>query len=151
MMAGLVPFNRRRSLLPQSNGRFDDFFSVMDDFFNETSPFRRSLVNQSFKLDVRENDNQYCVEAELPGVKKEEIQLELEDGRLTISVQRDETSEETKGNYIHRERRVGSMQRCLYLDGAVAEDVKASFKDGILEITVPKTAASEKKTNIEIE
>lgn len=150
-MAGLVPFNRRRPMFPFSGNRVDDFIHVMDDFFNETSPFHGSLVNQSFKVDVRESENQYCVEAELPGVKKEEINLELEDGRLTISVQHEESSEETKGDYIHRERRFGSLRRSLLLDNAVSEGIKATFNDGILEIQIPKAPRADRKTRIEIE
>ena len=150
-MAGLVPFNRKRPLFPVSTGRFDDFFHMMDDFFNENSPFNKGLVNQSFKVDVRESDNQYCVEAELPGVKKEEIRLDLEDGRLTIAVAREESTSEEKGNYIHRERRMGTMQRVLYLEDAMSEGIKAAFHDGVLEITVPRTTQPVKKTQIDIE
>ncbi len=150
-MAGLVPFGRRRPMLPLSNTRYDDFFQVMDDFFNDASPFRRNPANQSFKLDVRENEQQYCVEAELTGVNKDEIRLDLDEGRLTIAVQREETSEESKGNYIHRERRFGTMQRSLYLGDVDRDAVKATFKDGLLEITIPKAAQPEKKTTIEIE
>ncbi len=150
-MAGLVPFNRRRSMLPFSNNRFDDFFQVMDDFFNDASALRRNPAHQSFKLDIRENEQQYCVEAELTGVNKDEIRLDLDEGRLTIAVQREATSEESKGNYIHRERRFGTMQRSVYLGDVDRDAVKATFKDGLLEIAVPKATHPEKKTAIEIE
>ena len=138
-------------MFPATTGRFDDFFNMMDNFFNEGSPLNKGLVNQSFKVDVRESDTQYCVEAELPGVKKEEIRLDLEDGRLTIAVTREESTSEEKGNYIHRERRMGTMQRVLYLEDAVSEGIKAVFQDGVLEITVPKTTQPAKKTRIDIE
>ncbi|MBP7401035.1 MAG: Hsp20/alpha crystallin family protein [Clostridia bacterium] len=150
-MAGLVPFNRRRPMFPFTNNRFDDFLHVMDDFFNDASPFHRTLATQNFKVDVRETENQYCVEAELPGVKKEEIRLDLEDGRLTIAVEHEETNEETKGDYIHRERRFGTMQRSLILEDAVQEGIKATFKDGVLEITVPRSEQAKKKTRIDID
>lgn len=74
--------------------------------------------------------------------EKEEINLELkDDGRLTISVEREESLEEEKKNYVHRERRYSSMQRSIYLRDAKTEGVKAQLKDGILRIIVPKEEA----------
>lgn len=147
-MAGLVPFNRRNGLLRPGN--FNDFYNMLDDFFSDTLP-SRNLLSDSFKIDVKENENQYCIEAELPGIKKEEINLDLNEGRLSISVERKENIEEKKDNYIHRERRYGSMSRSVYLADVKPESVKAHYKDGILEITVQKEKRSDKNTKIEIQ
>ncbi|MDD3023869.1 MAG: Hsp20 family protein, partial [Syntrophomonadaceae bacterium] len=87
-MSGLIPFNRNRSMLRTTG--FEDFYNMLDDFFNDIKPSTRSLVNDSFKIDVRENENDYCIDAELPGVKKEEIKIELNDGKFSIAVQREE-------------------------------------------------------------
>ncbi|NLU48471.1 MAG: Hsp20/alpha crystallin family protein [Syntrophomonadaceae bacterium] len=137
-MSGLVPFNR----WGLSRSGFEDFYNLIDDFFSNTWMPMRSMMRDTFRLDIQENEREYCIEDELPGVKKEEINLELkDDGRLTISVEREESLEEEKKNYVHRERRYSSMQRSIYLRDAKTEGVKAQLKDGILRIIVPKEEA----------
>ncbi len=146
-MAGLVPFNRNRSMVRA--GGFDDFYNMIDDFFNENR-FPRNLTHDNFKIDVKEDEKQFTVEAELPGVKKEEIGLELNEGVLSISVRREEQVEEKKENYVHRERRFGSMQRSIRLSDVSPEGVDAKFENGILEITIPKVEHPNLKKQIEI-
>ena len=68
-MAGLIPFNRKKNDLLRSE--FGDFGSMLDDFFSESFPFRRSLEADTFKVDVEDSEKEYIVHAELPGVKKE--------------------------------------------------------------------------------
>ena len=149
-MAGLVPFNRRRKDL-MSTG-FDDFYNMLDDFFTEDWSRPRSLVKDTFKIDVKEDDNEYMVEAELPGMTKEDVNLSIEDGRLCISVNKEEVKEDSdEKNYIHRERRYTSMQRNVFLAEAANEDIKAKLKDGVLLITVPKKVHEDKSKAIEIE
>ena len=83
-MAGLIPFNRKYSaVLPTG---FEDFYNVLDDFFSEGSSGRRNLARDTFKIDVEETPEDFKIQAELPGVKKEEIDLALNDGKLSISV-----------------------------------------------------------------
>ncbi len=101
-------------------------------------------------MDVRDNENEYIVEAELPGVEKEEISLEFNDGRMTISVNRKEEIKEEKNNYIHRERRQSSMNRSVYLNDAKDEGIKASLENGLLRIVVPKKEDRKKSRRIEI-
>jgi HSP20 family protein len=124
---------------------------MLDDFFNDTWSPRRSLMYDTFKLDVQENDKEYCIEAELPGVKKEEINLELNEGRLTISINREESIDEEKKNYIHKERRFSSMQRSIYLADAKGDGVKAKLEEGVLNITVPKQEKLDSTVKINIE
>ena len=143
-MAGLIPFNRRNELATRN------MYNMMDDFFNDAWPFRRSLVNDTFKVDVQESDSAYTIEAELPGVQKEEINLSLDDGRLSISVERSEDVNKDGSNYIHRERHYSSMQRALYLGDAANESVEASLNDGVLKIVVPKRTISNATKHIEI-
>lgn len=148
-MAGLVPFNRRRAKnVPRS---FEGFANMLEDFFNDDWPYGRSLERQTFKIDVQEDENEYVVEAHLPGVKKDEINLELNDDRLTISVERQENMEEEKKNYIHKESRYASMTRSVYLDGAKDDDIKAKLEDGVLKVTVGKDDERKKSKKIEIE
>ena len=113
-MAGLVPFNRNLSIRPPV---FEDFYNMLDDFFNDTWP-RRSRIGSTFKVDVQENEREYLIEAELPGVKKEEVNIEMYEGRLTISVNREENISEENKNYLHRERTFSSMKRSIYLADA---------------------------------
>lgn len=148
-MKGLVPFNRKKNDL--MNTGFDDFNSMLDDFFGDAWPARRSLQSDTFKVDVQEEDKEYIVQAELPGVKKEEVNLSLEDGRLRIAVQRDEEKEEKNKNYIHKERRYSSMERNIFLKEADSEGISAKLEDGVLKIQIPKSEHIDTSKKIEIE
>ena len=136
----------------------DDFF---DDWMNW--PLNRSLADTEHKLygkhanhlmktDIREHEDHFVVEMDLPGFKKDEIELSLEKGYLTISAQKglDKEEKDKKGRIIRQERYAGAMQRSFYVGtGLTEEDVKAKFEDGVLTLTVPKKAAPklpEKKT-----
>jgi len=146
MMRRLIPFNkknREENILTAGPKRA---FNMIDDFFDEALnelPFsKRNLITHSFKIDVKETSNEYLIEAELPGVQKEEINLSLnDDGKLTIAVDREENVDETDedNNYIHKERHYSSMERSLYLADANPEgEVQARLEDGLLNIRVPK-------------
>ena len=145
-MAGLIPFNRRKNVK-----NLQDPFNMLDDFFNDTWLPGRSLMNDTFKVDVKETEKEYIVEAELPGVKKEEVSLELNEGRLSIGVSRNEQVNEEADNYVHKERRYSSMQRSLYLADAANDGVAAKLEEGILKVTVPKDPKADKKRKIEIQ
>jgi HSP20 family protein len=147
-MAGLIPFNRKYSaVLPTG---FEDFYNVLDDFFTGGTEIRRNLARDTFKLDVEETAEEFKIQAELPGVKKEEIGLELNDGKLTISVKKEENTEEEKKNYIHRERRLNSVARSIYLGDVKAEGINAGLEHGILTISVKKEQEANKTVSIEI-
>ncbi|SHI11235.1 HSP20 family protein [Sporobacter termitidis DSM 10068] len=148
-MAGLVPFNRRRSDVMSAG--FDSFQNMLDDFFAESWPFRRSLLGDTFKLDVQDNSTEYLIEAELPGVKKEDIGISLNEGRLNISVNKDETVEETNKNYLHKERRYTSMSRNIMLGDADAAGIKAKLDNGVLSISVPKKPKPDNSVVIDID
>jgi HSP20 family protein len=148
-MAGLVPFNRRRADVLSTG--FDSFQNMLDDFFTDGWPFRRSLSGDTFKVDVQDNKTEYLIEAELPGAKKEDISISLSDGRLNISLTKDETVEEKDKNYIHRERRYTSMSRNIMLGDADASGIKAKLDNGVLCVTVPKRTKSDNSVVIDIE
>jgi HSP20 family protein len=148
MMAALIPFNRKYvATLPTG---FENFYNMLDDFFSDGSGVGRNLAKDTFKLDVEETEGAFKIQAELPGIKKEEIGLELEEGKLTISVKKEENVEEDKKNYIHRERRLSSMARSVYLGDAKAEGIKATLEDGILSIVIEKEQKVAKAIPIEI-
>lgn len=148
-MVGLIPFNRKESNLFSPG--FDEFSNVLDDFFADRWPMRRNLALDTFKVDVVENEGEYLIEAEMPGVKKEEIKLELQEGRLMIGVTKEEKGEEEKKNYLHKERRISSMERSIYLADAQEEDIKAKLEEGVLKISIPKKAKRQIQKQIEIE
>ena len=94
------------------------------------------------KTDVKETDNSYEVDIDLPGFKKDEIEAKLENGYLTISAAKGldkEEKEEKDGKYIRKERYSGAMSRSFYVgDELKQEDIKAKYEDGILKLSVPK-------------
>jgi HSP20 family protein len=148
-MAGLVPFNRNKSNLATTGN--EDFFDMLNNFFENPWLPARNLMNDTFKLDVQDNDKEYLIEAELPGVKKEEVSLELNDNRLSISIEKEENINEEKKNYIHKERRTTSMQRYIYLQDAQADGIKAKLDNGVLSIQVPKISKKQTKSKIDVE
>lgn len=148
-MNKLVPFNMKNSIV--RSGGFEDFYNMLDDFFNEPISTTRSLRNDTFKLDIKEKEDEYVIEAELPGVKKEEINLELTDGKLVISIERQEEQEKEEKNYIHRERRFSSMTRSIYLREAKEEEINAKLEEGVLCIKIPKKENIDKTKKIPIE
>lgn len=127
----------------------DDFES---EFFGRKNPLYGKHARNMMKTDVKETDNGYEVAVDLPGFKKDEIHIGLENGYLTISASKglDKDEEDKKGKYIRKERYAGAMQRSFYVgDGITQEDVKAKYEDGILRISIPKKdakAVEEKKT-----
>ena len=147
-MAGLIPFNWRKHNLV--NPETYDFNNMLEDFFNDDFPFRRNLQNDSFKIDLQENEKEYVVEAELPGVAKENVNLSFEEGKLKIAVKKEENLEEKNKNYIHRERRLSSMERVILLSDVAESEVKAKLDNGILTINIPKKEKAEKTLKIEI-
>ena len=94
------------------------------------------------KTDVKETDNSYEVDIDLPGFKKDEIEAKLEDGYLTISASKGldkEEKNEKDGKYIRKERYSGAVSRSFYVgDELKQEDIKAKYEDGILKLSVPK-------------
>ena len=108
------------------------------------------------KTDVRELDGSYELDVDLPGFKKDEVTVDLQDGYLTISAAKglDKDEEKKDSKYIRRERYAGAMNRTFYVgDNLTQQDIQAKFEDGILKISVPKTAHKElpKHSTITIE
>ena len=117
----------------------------LDDVFEDFNS-----NNNSMKCDVYEKDGAYNIEVDVPGFKKEDINIDVDNGYLTVKASKhfDET-EKTK-NYICRERRYGKFERSLYLGDLKTDDVEASFENGTLKIRVPKIEESKDKKRIEI-
>ena len=115
---------------------FDDFFDEMDkDFFGKKNPLYGKHGRNMMKTDVRETDNTYEVDIDLPGFKKEDININYENGYLTISTSKglDKDEKDEQGHYIRQERYVGNMSRSFYLGDIPKEDIKA--KNGVSQST----------------
>ena len=137
---------------------FDDFFDFpFYDDKAEKKLYGHHAANL-MKTDIQEHDDGYTLEMDLPGFKKEEIQIELNNGYMTISAAKglDEDEKDKKsGKYIRRERYTGSCQRSFYVgEDVTEEDIKAEFKHSILKLFVPKKEAKpavEQKKYVSIE
>ena len=124
---------------------FDEMF---DDMMRPMHSMEKALYGKHaraiMKTDVRETDNSYEVDIDLPGFKKDEVNVQLEDGYLTISASKglDKEQKDNDGRYIRRERYSGACSRSFYVGEDVTEkDISAKFEDGILKLTVPKKEA----------
>ena len=144
-------------MLPSIFGEdlFDDMFD-MDAMFGRKNPLYGKHAKNLMKTDIRETDKTYELDIDLPGFKKDEVNVELKDGYLTISAAKglDKDQEDKKGKYIRQERYAGSCSRSFYIGEDVpAEDISAKYEDGILRLSVPKADQKElpKTSTIAIE
>ncbi|WP_455056067.1 Hsp20/alpha crystallin family protein, partial [Merdimonas faecis] len=114
------------------------------------NPLYGKHAKNMMKTDIREHDEGYELDVDLPGFKKDEINVQLDNGYLTISAAKglDKDEQDKKGKYIRKERYAGTMQRSFYVGDAVTqEDVKAKFEDGILKLSLPKKNAKAVEAN----
>ena len=134
--------------------------NLFDEFFDDDFPMipMRSIRNPLYgknaknlmKTDVRETDNTYELDIDLPGFKKDEVQLDLKDGYLTISAAKglDKDQEDKKGKYIRQERYAGACSRSFFVGEEIEHrDVSAKFEDGILRVSLPKRVKKELPRN----
>ncbi|HEX6983361.1 MAG TPA: Hsp20/alpha crystallin family protein [Balneolaceae bacterium] len=120
------------------------FSDIMDEFFNDAVSSRQESFVPG--IDISETDNQFHISAELPGMKKEDIKVDLENNRLTISGERSFKNEEDGETYHHVETHYGSFSRSLQLpDNVDEESVKATYENGLLNISLDKNADKVKK------
>jgi len=145
-----------RSVRSPLSRRFnDDIDTMFEGFFRPLRMMDEEFASEGLapRLDVVERNGDFVVKAELPGVKKEDIDISVENGVLTISAEsRSETEEKEGERVIRQERRYGKYLRSLRLGKAVDEKkVKASYKDGILELTLPKAEeVKPKKISVDV-
>lgn len=121
-------------MIPRKRNEFDLF----DEMFND--PFFTRGESKLMKTDIKEKKGHYELEVDLPGYEKENIKIELSDGYLTVHASMNKTVDDEKDSkYVHKERYVGNSSRTFYVgDGVKEEDIKASFKNGTLKLTLPK-------------
>lgn len=139
----------RRNLV---DNRFDDFYDMIDSFFNDSFFTPQSALRSStFKVDISETESAYKVEAELPGFNKDEIEINFERGKLTITAAKEESEEKEEKNYVHRERKSTQMSRTMFFKNIDEDNMKAKLDGGVLEIEIPKKAVENSSKKIEIE
>jgi HSP20 family protein len=149
---------KNTEVIPSRSGSslvsFDEFDNFFDDFLSRRWPrlldwnFPSSFERGFPKVDIIDHDNEIEVQAALPGVKKEDLDVTINNQTITIRTStKEEKKEEEKGKYFRREITRGEFQRTLSLPDNVDDaKAKASFKDGILTVTIPKTEKSKRKT-----
>ena len=152
MFGSLIP-KRERSMLP-SNTRFGGMFQQMDSemqdlmerFWGTDGGWLAPTLNFVPQVDLSETEEAFEVKADLPGLKPEEVSVELKNGALWISGEKKEEKEEKQGTYHRLERRHGQFRRILPLPETVEEEkIEATFHDGVLSILVPKSPQAKPK------
>ncbi len=118
------------------------FDNALDDFFEEEGA--------RMKCDIYEKDNEYHVEMDLPGFKKDEIKVECNKGNLVVTAEKEEETENKDKKYLRRERSYGKYSRSFYLGDIEEDGINAEFQNGTLHITVPKVDENKDKKYIDI-
>ena len=136
-------------MLPSIFGEnlFDHFFNGFDmaPMWNGRNPLYGKRAKNLMKTDVRETENSYELDVDLPGFKKDEVKVALQDGYLTISAAKglDKDEEDQKGRYIRQERYAGACSRSFYVGDVKPEEVAAKYAHGVLKISLPKASQKE--------
>lgn len=140
-MMTMIPYRTAMSTRPYDTFA-DNFFR---SFFGDTQ-------NESFRVDVQDKGDAYMIEADLPGVTRENIHVDLNEDVLTISAEKTENVEEkTENGYIMRERRTGKASRSFNVEGIRKEDITAAYENGVLTLTLPKQVEAPKENHRRIE
>lgn len=140
MFNSLVPFSRNLNNLDSLVGRlFDDTFNLPNTLSTE------------MKVDIKDNASEYVIEAEVPGVNKEQIKVDYQNNYLTIGIESKNEVNEEKENYIRRERASQRMSRSFYIEDINHESIQASYENGVLKILLPKDKKAPTKKTIEIQ
>lgn len=136
-MSTLIPYRYRNQLTrPETTSFMDDFFRPFFGLDNFTS---------TFSVDVKDEGDKYVLEADLPGVKREDVNVDVNDGVLTISAEwNTEKKESRQHGYVINERRSGRASRSFTLENVKEDEISAEYKDGVLRLTMPKINETEK-------
>lgn len=152
-MFGLTPYRRNSNISADRGFRspWSNIDRVFESFFNgyNFTPFSN---NDVMKVDIKETDQEYIVDAEIPGVDKDDIKLDLNDNMLTIQVKKSVQQEEENDRYIRKEIRRSSTSRSFYVENIKVEEITAKYENGVLHILLPKADQEDtKKKSIDIE
>ena len=133
-MFELIPFDRRTR-----NMTSFDPFRMLDEM--DRSFFTNAPTVSAFRTDVIDSGDAFTLESELPGFKKEDIKIDIENDCMTISAERKSDSKEEKDNYVKRERVYGSFSRSFDVSGINVDGIEAAYNDGVLTVKLPKKSA----------
>ena len=143
-MASMIPYDRYARAL--RSWPFDEFDRIFD------APFAAlSTGNAGFKMNVEDAGTAYVVTAELPGVTRDQIDVELNEGRLSVSVEKKESDEEKGKNYLYKESGEWSATRGVFLKDAAVSGLTARLEGGILTVNVPKQQEKANVTKVSID
>ncbi|CAA7602161.1 Hsp20/alpha crystallin family [Acididesulfobacillus acetoxydans] len=146
-MFGLTPYRRGAIQVPENllpvESLFANFFS--DPFFSSI-PWGMS----GMKVDIKDTEKAYVLEADIPGIKKEDLRLEFDNGCLSIAVERAEDTKSEQDKYLRQERRFTSAARTFAFDDVEPEQISAHYENGVLRVTLPKKDVSAKAQQIQI-
>lgn len=127
------------------------FSDIIDNFFKETAGATSKVIKFLPSVDVAEDEKNYEVNVALPGLKKEDIKIEIHENKLTVSGERKLQKEGETKKYHTVETKYGAFYRSFYLpDNVSNENIQASFEDGILKILIPKDEKKQGRTTVEI-
>ncbi|MGI6239764.1 MAG: Hsp20/alpha crystallin family protein [Christensenellales bacterium] len=132
-MSSLIPYHRYRQ--PRRSG---DALSLFQDDFFRPFFFGGDAMPASFRVDVKDEGEQYVMEAELPGISRDHIKIDVDDGVLTIIAEWKQADKEGRGEYLVSERRAGRVQRSFTLENVLEDQITAEYSDGVLRLTMPK-------------
>ena len=123
-MFELTPYSTRRSVM--------DPFNFFNDFFGTNN------TPMELRTDISDKGDAFVLEADLPGFKKDDIKIDLENDRLTIKAERHSEHEDNRNGYVRRERHFGSFERSFDVSGIDTSGIRANYTDGVLTLTLPK-------------
>ena len=132
-MFELIPFDRRGSRVSAY-----DPFRMLDDMERSFFGGSNHPAMSTFRTDVTDTGDAFVLDAELPGFKKEDIKIDVENDCLTITAERKADEEEKQKNFIKRERYYGSFSRSFDVSGVNVDGIEAAYNDGVLKLTMPK-------------
>ena len=141
-MMNMIPYYAARPFRSRTLLAGDEFFR---SFFSDNAPL-------AMHVDVEDKGESYLLQADLPGMKREDVRISVEDGVLTIAAEyaQDNTKEDKERRYVLRERHSGSMSRSFRLEGINQEGIHAEYTDGVLRLTLPKEEERSGARRIEI-
>ena len=141
----LVPYARKNHTVSNFNP-FHDFDELERAFFSDNAL-------SEFKTDIQEDGDNFVLEADLPGFKKEDIHVDVDGDTMTIRAERhsEHEDQDKKGNYVRCERSYGSYQRAFDISGLDVDKISAQYADGVLKLDMPKKSATVSAKQIEIQ
>lgn len=148
-MFNMIPYFNTGNVRVRDNRRDNYLSPFADSFFRAF--FDGNWSAGQIRVDVQDKDDHYLLEADLPGVPRENVHVDVDENVLTIRVESGENKEEKENEYVCRERRYATMSRSFTLNGIKEQAIAAEFKDGVLSLTLPKEVEAPVETKRAIE